>query len=91
MSNGKVVIICLIVELIKKISLHKMLYFPEPFSCTLNQIKVKWNLTDYATKFDLKKATGVDKSTIAVKSDLASLNAEVDKIDADNENLFLLV
>ena len=48
-------------------------------------------MTDYTTKFDLKKATGVDTSNLAVKSDLAGLNAEVDKIDADNENLFLLV
>ena len=31
----------------------------------------------------LKKATGVDTSNLAAKSDLASLKAEVDKIDID--------
>ena len=30
-----------------------------------------------------KKATGVDTSNLAAKSDLASLKAEVDKIDID--------
>ena len=31
----------------------------------------------------LKKATGVDTSNLAAKSDLGSLKAEVDKIDID--------
>ena len=35
----------------------------------------------YATKSDLKKATGVDTSNLAAKPELASLKAEVDKID----------
>ena len=40
MSNGKVILICLIVLLIKKISLYKMNYFPEPFSHTINDINL---------------------------------------------------
>ena len=39
--------------------------------------------TNYATKTDLKNATGVDTYQLASKSDLASLKAEVDKIDVD--------
>ena len=34
-----------------------------------------------ATKSDLKKAIGVDTSNLAAKPELASLKAEVDKID----------
>ena len=33
-------LICLIVLLIKKISLYKMNYFPEPFSHTINEINL---------------------------------------------------
>ena len=40
MSNEKVMIIYLIVGLIKKISLYKMSYFPEPFSHNEHKIKV---------------------------------------------------
>ena len=36
-----------------------------------------------ATKADLKNARGVDTSQLAWKSDLASLKAEVDKIDVE--------
>ena len=44
---------------------------------------VKVDLSNYATKADLKNATGVDTSTLAAKSDLASLKAEIDKIDVE--------
>ena len=43
----------------------------------------KVNLSDYATKADLKNATGTDISKLAAKSDLASLKAEIDKLDVD--------
>ena len=52
----------------------------EPFGL---DISVKLDLAIYATKGDLKGATGVDTSNVAAKSDLASLKAEVDKIDVD--------
>ena len=41
------------------------------------------NLSNYATKTDLKNATGVYASKLAVKSDLAKLKVEIDKIDVD--------
>ena len=41
-------------------------------------------MSNYATKADLKGATEVDTSNLAGKSDLASLEAEADKIDVDN-------
>ena len=40
-------------------------------------------LSNYATKADLKNATGIDTYKLAAKSDLASLKAEVDKIGVD--------
>ena len=41
------------------------------------------DLSIYSTKTDLKSATGVDRSKVAAKSDLASLKAKVDKIDIE--------
>ena len=38
-------------------------------------------MPNYATKADLKNATGIDTSKLAGKSDLVSLEAEVDKLD----------
>lgn len=40
MSDGKAVRNCLITEMIKKISLYKASYFPEPYSSNKNTIKV---------------------------------------------------
>ena len=44
-------------------------------------MKVELNLFNYATKADLKTATGVDTSKFAKTFDLASLKSNVDKID----------
>ena len=41
----------------------------------------KFDLSNYATKADLKNATGIDTSKLATKSDFVRLKAEVDKID----------
>ena len=37
----------------------------------------------YATKIDLKNATGVDTSSFGKKIDLASLKPDADKLDVD--------
>ena len=58
-------------------------YFLKPYEPFGGDINVKVNLSNYATKTDLKNATGVDASQLASKSDLASLKVEVDKIDVD--------
>ena len=52
----------------------------EPFGGDIN---VKLDLQNYATKTDIKNTTGNDISKIALKSNLANLKAEVDKIDVD--------
>ena len=46
-------------------------------------INVKIDLLNHATKTDLKNATGTDTSKLAFKSNLSNLKAEVDKIDLD--------
>ena len=58
-------------------------HFPKPYRNVGGNINVKVDLSNYATKAKLKNATGVDTSKLPAKSDLASLKAEVDKIDAD--------
>ena len=59
-----------------------MSYYP-PYRSSSNNIKVKLDLTNYATKDDVKNITHVDVSTYATKTNLASLKTEVDKIDTD--------
>ena len=44
-------------------------------------MKVELDLSNYVTKADLKRVTGVDTSNLAAKSDLASLKVEIDEID----------
>ena len=44
---------------------------------------VKVDLSNYATKSDLKNVTHVDTSSFALKKNLASLKTEVDKLDID--------
>ena len=57
-------------------------YFPKPKSFGAN-VKVELDLSNYATKADLKNATGVDTSKFAEKVDLANLKSDVDKLDID--------
>ena len=57
-------------------------YFPKPQSHEEN-IKVKVDLSNYATKEDIKNITHVDTSGFALKTNLSSLKTEVDKLDID--------
>ena len=54
-----------------------------PYKSSSNNVKVELDLTNYATKMDLKNITHVDVSSFASKTNLAALKAEVDKIDTD--------
>ena len=58
-------------------------YFPKPCKNFEENINVKFNLSNYATKTDLKNAAGIDTSNFSLKSNLASLKTEVDKLDID--------
>ena len=59
-----------------------MSYSP-PYKSSSNNVKVELDLTNYATKNDLKNITHVDVSSFASKTNLAVLKTEVDKIDTD--------
>ena len=56
-------------------------YFPKPFRSFGGNINAKVDLSDYATKTDLKNVTHVYTSSFALKTNLASLKTEVDKLD----------
>ena len=56
-------------------------YFPKPFRSFGGNINVKSDLSNYATETDLKNVTHVDTSNFELKTNLASLKAEVDKLD----------
>ena len=58
-------------------------YFPKPYEPFGGDIKVKVDLSNYATKADIKNISHVDTSSFALKTNLASLKTEVDKLDID--------
>ena len=59
-----------------------MNFFPEP-KYLGEKVKVELDLSSYATKADLKNATGVDTSRFAKKVGLANLKSNADKLDVD--------
>ena len=58
-------------------------YFPKLFRSFGRNINVKVALSNYATKTDLKNVTHVETSSFALKTNLANLKTEVDKLDID--------
>ena len=97
MSNGRDMVIDLIADLIKNtqcdsiVCVSKTLaalqcikmskYFPKPVRSFGRNINVKVDLSNYATKADIKNISHVDTSSFALKSNLANLKTEVDKLD----------
>ena len=77
MSNGKVMIIRLIAELIKKIwydsvglrfhSIKLSQFFPKPYEPFGWDINVKVDLSNYATKADIENISHVVTSSFALK------------------------
>ena len=57
-------------------------YYPL-YKSSSNNVQVELDLTNYATKTDLKNITHVDVSSFASKTNLAALKTKVDKIDVD--------
>ena len=57
-------------------------YFP-PYGSSSKNITAELDLSNYATKDDVKNITHVDVSSYASKTNLAALKTEVDKIDTD--------
>ena len=57
-------------------------YFP-PYENSTQNVKVEKDLANYATKDDVKNITHVEVSSYALKTNLAALKTEVDKLDTD--------
>ena len=57
-------------------------YFPAP-KYLGGKVKFELDLPNFATKTDLKNATGIDTSSFAEKVNLANLKSNVDKLDID--------
>ena len=90
MSNVKGMMNKLIVKLIKKTFYKNYSIFSKPFRCVGGTINVKVDLSNYATKTDLKNVTHVDTSSFALKANLDRLKTEVDKLDIDKLAPFLV-
>ena len=58
-------------------------YFPKPYEPFGGDINVKVDLSNYATKADIKNISHVDTSSFVLKTNLANLKTEVDKLDID--------
>ena len=58
-------------------------YFPKPYESCGGDINVTVDLSNYATKDDIKNITHIDTSRLALKRNLPNLKTEVDKLDID--------
>ena len=58
-------------------------YFRKPYEAFSGDINVKVDLSNYATKADIKNISHIDTSSFASKSNLVSLQTKVDKLDID--------
>ena len=58
-------------------------YYPKPYEPFGRDINVKVDISNYATKADIKNILHVNTSSFALKTNLAILKSEVDKLDTD--------
>ena len=57
--------------------------YSQSYNNSSENIKVEVDLSNYATKKDIKDITHIDASDFASKTNLAALKTEVDKIETD--------
>ena len=81
MINGKDLTIHLKVGLIKKACIKMSQYLPKLFRSFGGNINFKVDLSNYATKTDLRNVTHVDTSSFVLKRNLTSVKTEADKLD----------
>ena len=67
----------------KDVCIKTSQYFPKLLRGFGGNINVKVELSNYATKTDLKNVRHVDTSNFPPKANLASIKTEVDKLDID--------
>ena len=70
-------------DLVKYYGIKMSQYFPKPYEAFTGDINVKVDPSNYATKSDIKNISHVDTSSFALKTNLANLKNEVDKLDID--------
>ena len=58
-------------------------YFPKPYEPFAGDIKVKVDLSNHTPKTDIRNISLIDTSSFALRSNLASLKTEVDKLYID--------
>ena len=58
-------------------------YFPKSYEPFGGDINVKVDVSNYATKADIKNISHIDTSGFALKANLANLKTEVDKLNID--------
>ena len=58
-------------------------HFPKPYQPFSGDMNVKVDFSNYATKTDIKNILYIDTSSFALKSNLANLKTEVDKLNID--------
>ena len=58
-------------------------FFPKLYKTFGRGIDIKLDLSNYATKTDIKNISHVDTSSFALKTNLATLKTEVDKLNID--------
>ena len=58
-------------------------YFPKPYDPFVGDISVTVDFSNYATKIDLKNISHIDVKSYALKTNLAGLKTETDKLDID--------
>ena len=59
-------------------------YFPKPYEPFGEDINLKVDLSNYATKTDIKNILHIDTSSFVSKSNFACLKTELDKLGIDN-------
>ena len=63
--------------------IKKSQHFPKLYEPLIGDINVRFDLSNYATKTDIKTISHVDTSSFALKSNLASIKTEGDKLNID--------
>ena len=82
MSNGRAVITRSIAGLIWK-TLRMNQQFPEPYKHSGGNVRFELDLSNYATKFDLKGATGIDTSTLISNQISFTYKTRLDNLEVD--------
>ena len=58
-------------------------YFPKPYEPFGGDINIKVDLSNYAIKANIKNISHLDTSTFALKTNLANLKTEIEKLNID--------